>query len=416
MLKNYIKIALKVLLRRKFFTFISLFGISFTLLILVVVTSVIDHTFGPQYPEKKLDRTLTSAFFKITGEGKNYSQGALISYYTLNRYVKTLQTPEKVAIFSIYGSTIAYKGNKKFDFEVKYTDSEFWEILDFDFIEGKPFTNDDIDNASNVAVINEDTKKKYFGNNSALGDYIEADGTNYRVVGVVKNVSSLKRFACSDIWMPVTTSKDDLKNNSVMQGGIGYGAYILAYDKSDFPKIKNELKKNLSMVEFQNDKYDKITGSADTYLETISRIMFMDFDNTNTAGVLSIMIILMVLFMLLPTINLVNINVSRIMERASEIGIRKSFGASSLTLVGQFIVENVILTLIGGILSLIFSQMILNIINNSSVLPHIQLELNFRIFLASLVLVLFFGLFSGVYPAFKMSRLKPVDALKGVQS
>ena len=52
--------------------------------------------------------------------------------------------------------------------------------------------------------------------------------------------------------------------------------------------------------------------------------------------------------MLLPTVNLININVSRIMERASEIGVRKAFGASSRTLVGQFIVENLILTLVGG--------------------------------------------------------------------
>ncbi len=50
------------------------------------------------------------------------------------------------------------------------------------------------------------------------------------------------------------------------------------------------------------------------------------------------------LFMLLPTVNLVNLNVSRIMERASEIGVRKAFGASSRTLVGQFVVENLVLT------------------------------------------------------------------------
>ena len=53
--------------------------------------------------------------------------------------------------------------------------------------------------------------------------------------------------------------------------------------------------------------------------------------------------------MLLPAINLVNLNVSRILERASEIGVRKAFGASSRTLVGQFVVENVVLTLVGGV-------------------------------------------------------------------
>ena len=58
MLKNYLKIAWKVLLRRKFFTFISLFGISFTLMVLMVVTSLFDHAFGPQMPEREMDRLL----------------------------------------------------------------------------------------------------------------------------------------------------------------------------------------------------------------------------------------------------------------------------------------------------------------------------------------------------------------------
>ncbi len=58
MLKNYLKIALKVLLRRKFFTFISLFGISFTLLVLMVVTALFDHSFAPRAPETHADRML----------------------------------------------------------------------------------------------------------------------------------------------------------------------------------------------------------------------------------------------------------------------------------------------------------------------------------------------------------------------
>ena len=57
--------------------------------------------------------------------------------------------------------------------------------------------------------------------------------------------------------------------------------------------------------------------------------------------------------MLLPAVNLVNLNASRIMERASEIGVRKAFGASSRTLVGQFVVENVVLTLIGAALGFV---------------------------------------------------------------
>ena len=65
------------------------------------------------------------------------------------------------------------------------------------------------------------------------------------------------------------------------------------------------------------------------------------------------------MFMLLPAVNLINLNVSRILERASEIGVRKSFGASSRTLVGQFVVENIVLTTVGGALALLLATFIL---------------------------------------------------------
>jgi putative ABC transport system permease protein len=131
---------------------------------------------------------------------------------------------------------------------------------------------------------------------------------------------------------------------------------------------------------------------------------------------LLILFTVMVLFMLLPTINLVNINVSRIMERGSEIGVRKAFGASSLTLVGQFIVENVILTLIGGAIGLIMTMIVLGIVNDIGFLKYTHLTINLNIFFVSLLICLFFGFFSGVYPAYKMSRLKPVAALRGGES
>jgi putative ABC transport system permease protein len=120
-----------------------------------------------------------------------------------------------------------------------------------------------------------------------------------------------------------------------------------------------------------------------------------------------------VAFMILPTVNLVNINLSRILDRSSEIGVRKAFGASSWTLVGQFVVENVVLTLVGGAIGLVLAGAALHAINASGVIPYAQLALNFRVFLYGLAIALFFGLFSGVYPAWRMSRLHPVMALRG---
>ena len=127
-------------------------------------------------------------------------------------------------------------------------------------------------------------------------------------------------------------------------------------------------------------------------------------------------IVLMILFMVLPTINLVNLNISRIMERTSEIGVRKAFGASSWTLVGQFVVENVLLTLLGGIIGFVLALIVLHMLTNSGLIQYAEFHLNYRIFFYALGLAVFFGVFSGVYPAWKMSRLHPVAALRGGSS
>ena len=116
--------------------------------------------------------------------------------------------------------------------------------------------------------------------------------------------------------------------------------------------------------------------------------------------------------MSLPTLNLVNINITRIMERSSEIGVRKAFGASSRTLVYQFIVENIILTLLGGLIGLVLSLIAIGIINSQNLIANLELSINFMVLFIGLLVCLVFGLLSGVYPAWRMSKLNVVTALK----
>ena len=101
-------------------------------------------------------------------------------------------------------------------------------------------------------------------------------------------------------------------------------------------------------------------------------------------------------------------------ERSSEIGVRKSFGASSATLVGQFVVENLILTAIGGILGFIGTAIILGMLNDSGLVQYAHFSMNLRVFLYGFLLILAFGSISGVYPAWRMARMHPVKALRGV--
>ena len=127
---------------------------------------------------------------------------------------------------------------------------------------------------------------------------------------------------------------------------------------------------------------------------------------------LTAIFIFTLLVMLLPTLNLVNINITRILERSSEIGVRKAFGASSKTLVYQFIVENLILTLLGGLIGIVLSFILIQVINSANFIDNLELSLNITVLGIALLVCLVFGLLSGVYPAWRMSRLNVVTALK----
>jgi putative ABC transport system permease protein len=276
-------------------------------------------------------------------------------------------------------------------------------------VEGRPFTKPDVDKASRVAVINESMRDIYFGKKKVTGEYIEKGELKFQIIGVVKNPPV--GFAYADIWVPLTLNEKDEAENSLTGN---YHAIVLARDKSDIQKIKAEYDGHLKKVAFPDpNKYNKIESWAATPLETV-----LGF--THIGQFLVAFIFLACLFIAIPSINLININISRIMERSSEIGVRKAYGASSADLVAQFVFENVLLSIIGGILgfamAIIAADLLVDLINYVSPvfqIPYGQFQLNWRIAVYCLMASVLFGLLSGVYPAYRMSRMHPVEALRG---
>lgn len=414
MIRNYLKIAMKVLLRRKFFTFISLFGVSLTLVVLLVATAMLDHVFAAQAPEVLGDRTL--GVYQMTMRGPESIMNGFVGYQFLDRFVRPmtkLPSVEAVTFFSAPATGISYQDGKKIESMVKHTDGDFWQVMRFRFLEGGPFTVDDDHSARFVAVINEATRDKFF-NGPALGKTLEVDGQRFKVVGVVPNVPILQISPYADVWVPTGTAKTDAYKRGLIGDYIGL---VVARRRADFPQIKAEVQSRIQEAAAlipDPKTYNRLTGGADTLFEAVSRVMLPgDAGVSHPERLWMILLGLALVFMLLPTVNLVNINLSRILDRSSEIGVRKAFGASSWTLVGQFVVENVVLTLVGGLLGLVLAAAVLAGINASGVIPYAQLSLNVRVFLYGMAIALFFGLFSGVYPAWRMSRLHPVLALRG---
>lgn len=398
MFANYIRLTWKILKRRKFFTFISLFSISITLMILTLLIVLIDHQIGGNAMEPDRSRTLYVERIDLFNQKGWERHGT--SYSFLQKYIHSLQSPQKV---STYYSTdySTFMNNRKRKADLFFTDNNYFDIIHFRFAAGKPYTESEVTNASKVAIINEKMKKDFFGNQECIGKQMDIRGDNFTIIGVVKDLP-----AHSTMWLPVTTDNSDLKNPS--QIGT-YQSVLLAKNSGDIDKIKKEVSGLSGKIVMPDpEKYSKIKVYADTSIERFARKM-----GPSKEIVMTVIIIFMILFMLIPSVNLVNININHIMERSSEIGIRKAFGATSKVLVNQFVMENILLTLTGGLLGFILTVCVIKLIGNSHILSFSIESINWRVFVYSLATYLFFGLVSGVYPAYKMSRLNVVQALKG---
>ena len=412
MIANYIKIAWKVLLRHPFYTFITLFGISLTLTVLMVLTSFLDHLIGSHYPEMKRDRLLYMHMLSLRDSLRQSRNNSPASYEFMQRYVTSLKTPESVGIATFVEFANTYVNNKRIELKIKHTNASFWAVTDFDFLEGKPFDEQNVKNGDNVVVITDQLKRQYFAESDGpvVGKSIEMDNHTFRVIGVVRRVPFTRPITSADLYLPCSaTNRPDLSKGFTG----GYVALILAKNPSDIPAIKAEYKQAISRIPLPNDsngfKFAIIETSADSYLDAW---LHNFLDRPASSIFFAVIALFMLLFMALPAINLVNLNVSRIMERASEIGIRKAFGAPIKTLMGQFIIENLFITFIGGGIALALSQLMISLINQSGWIAQSDLTLNASVFAISVLVCLVFGLLSGVAPAFRMSKLSIADALK----
>lgn len=443
MLRNYFKLALKVLGRNKFFTGISLFGISFTLLILMVITAFYDAEFGENAPLSQKDKlvvinqlkkelvrpdttwTIDSVLmdgmmaydstYEI-GESVSSTSISTPSFNFLNEYLNDPEGVSRYTFFSPEHDFNVFLDNRKLSVGATYTDAPYWEIFDFNFIDGEPFTSSHLQNASQVAIMTIKLAREYFGSETgAIGQEIAIGNRTYKVTGLVEKARTANPLVAADVYLPISTMEDqDLEGVDFL--GNCYAAY-LATKHSEIPLIKDDLSSKVVGIPMPNpEDYNRMTITPVNFGELYASELINEPDPAKALNVIRLVFgLLLLFFILLPTLNLINMNLSRIMEREAEIGVRKAFGAHSGTILYQFVFENVIITFIGGIIGMVLAVIVMYLINDSQVLPEIILRFNLRVFFYSIIICLMFGVLSGLLPAWKVSRLQIADVLKSNQ-
>lgn len=440
MIKNYFKLALKVLGRNKFFTGISLFGISFTLLILMLITAMYDSQFGQNPPFTQKDRMVLIDYLKLElmvpdtsylidsnlvegqmtydstmtiGETSRSTSTSSVGYYFMDQFMRNIERVETYTFLNEGSSFDVFLNNTKLSVNAIFADAAYWQVFDFPFLEGQAFSTAQVENASYVAVITSMLAKKYFGRESGvLGEEILLGDKTYKVIGVVARSQANHPYVMSDAYIPLSTMEASELDSKEYLGGIN-GVY-LAQTPADKKMIQEELTQRAANSPIVDpDRYNKHSVRPLLFNEYLaSQLIDQEHPEKGLFYLRLIFGTLLLFFILLPTLNLINLNVSRIMERSSEIGVRKAFGAHSGTILYQFVFENIILTFIGGAIGLVLALVLIYIINDSQVLPDMTLAFNGRIFGISIFLCLAFGILSGFLPAWRVSRLQIANALK----
>jgi len=438
MLQNYLKLAWRVLWRRKFFTFISLFGISFTLMSLMLFTAAFQTELGSKAPMSKqsnlvifdrielrmdyfdtipvVDSSLVNgAMVYDTTSFKHESAGSSISTNSVSRsmfqdYYSDLKSASNRTVYSTDREFDIFKNNTKIGISANYTDANFWEVFDFNFIEGQGFSEHDFKQEAQKAVISEVLAMKYFGRiNGIVGNEIEVDGRNYSIVGVVEKPNMTYRPIQCDFYTPYSLRPKT--EHEKFYGG-SFNAVFVA--RNDFEAVKKEIKHRNTLVPTDREAgYNQVNVYPWGYVEDYAQSIWYDKDAAKSLKVMKFILIgLLSLFIILPTLNLINLNVSRILDRSSEIGVRKAFGADRSNIIWQFVFENVVLTMIGGVIGFVLAYLLINVINSGGLLGKATLAIDLKFGIYAFLITIFFGIVSGLLPAWKISKTQIVNALK----
>ncbi len=418
MFKNYFKIFLKVTQQNKLFTFLSVFGISLTIMFIMILSMTLENIIKGSGPEEDSELLLYAWRLKTqsTEEGKNSNSQSSLSKLMFENYFKDLKSPEIISLKQTEQWEFIYNGNRYHEVCMN-TDGNFWKIYHFDFIEGRPFTREEVDANNNYAVISESLKEVFFGNDEpAIGKSIDYNNIMLTVVGVVRDAPATAMHTGAAIYKPY---------NLIISPTTGeyHGNYTIVFkakEKKDKAAIVKEAQEVLHRIDLADDKLRFFMPGPSSELDRMLIGYGDPEDFSGRAKPIMLFLGQILGFMLLPAINLMALNFSRMRERSEEIGVRKTFGATIPVIRKQFVFENIMLTIFGGIIGIILSYLLVVLFGSQIRIPlnfftSVELSFSFNplVFIIALVSCLLFALLSGVLPAMRMSGMKPVKILRG---
>jgi putative ABC transport system permease protein len=413
MIKNYLKIAWRNIWKNKVFSAINIIGLSVGMAACIVIMLFVSY-------EKSFDNFHTKNIYRLNEVQTIGEQGATqkvaLSMFpmgpTLKQDFPEIKSFTRVHWDNKYQLTLDTK--RVFLPQVFFVDSTFLKIFDFKVIRGdrqtallKPHT----------AMITEETAKKLFGDADPIGKIITHygdDTTTFAVTGILANVPKNSQLQFDALFSFSTIYNPRMFSN---WGGNWLNTYLELAPGTDAAaldkKFPDYLKRHLKGDSWKYYKLfvlplkDVHANSADIGLDYIN---YQKFDRKST----NLFAIIALIVLVIACVNFINLSTARSVERAKEVGIRKSIGAHRFQLAIQFLGETVLIAFLALIFAIVFVELAIPYINSLSERDiSFNIFSNFTLILTVLGGTVFIGLISGIYPAIYLSSFQAAKVLKG---
>jgi putative ABC transport system permease protein len=427
MIRNYLKIAWRNMMKYKIFSFINILGLSAGLACCMLITLyILNETSYDRYQEKG-DQIyqLGTEFIGLGNFKKLPNTPAAMGEMMKQVYPEIKQSTRMIRLFNEDKTLLQYQPSSEaarsfYETHGYLADSTFFRMFTYHFIEGNPST---ALTQPNAVVLSEEIATKIFGNTQALNKVIHiSSSTNgdhdFLITGVFRPINKPShidgRFFMS---MQGGYVGDMIKNSGVnLANNNMYYTYFLLAPGADPKKLQAQFPafmdkyagKDLKAVGFS--KWQYLVALKDIHLHSGSD---NDVTPSGSTTYLYILASIALFTLLIACINFMNLATARSSRRSSEVGIRKVLGAERKYLIAQFLGESVLMSLIAFIIALMLTKLLIPAFNSVS---GKNLSLSFSDGLTVLVFLLVAvatGLFAGSYPAFYLSSFNPAKVLKG---
>ena len=423
MIRIYLKQAWFLLRENKLLTAVSVGGTALAICLIMVIVIVWQIRVASYSPEDYRDRMLFVTMAVANGvEDSNVNNSAKLGSRVAKECLYPLETAEAVGIGShVYQALVATTDHAvEFEADMSHTDAGYWRVFNFRFLAGKPYDEAAVASGIKEVVVSASTARRLFGTTDAVGKTIEVNYVPYVIRGVVRDVSRLAEAAYADVWVPYTSCYTAFMDNGCERLLGIFDAYLLAPSAADRPKVKAEALANIERMNASQREFRlKLAGAPDNITE--ARVRDHPLYEPPVAKVVARYVLIIAIILLIPAINMSGLTLSRMRKRMAEIGVRRAFGATRRELVTQILCENLLQTLMGGVLGLVVSYVMVAALPGwllaaddtgiSQAFLNADMLFNPVIFALAFLACLLLNLLSAGIPAWRSARAPIVRAL-----